>query len=614
MIKLKRQIKKIIKGKVEAEIEKVRHEGPFLVIYTNSPIDFYKSGVIGEIASHFKQRVYVRAISEIRSSINDLKSIVENLIEDVKKVRINTEEGTLEIETSKPIPKEKILKIIEETAWIPKIIRSSESKILEKIRDIPYIYQKERMKFLIDLGKKIYDEIELRNWWVRVHCLGGCKEVGKSCFLVETPKSRIILDLGVNVATNQFPELSITRIPIDEIDAIIISHAHLDHSGAVPLIYKLGYEGPTYCTYPTRDLMTLLFYDYIDVVSKEGREPPFSEKDIEKVIWHTIPLNYEEVTNITPDIRITLFNAGHILGSSLVHIHIGQGFHNILYTGDIKFGKTELLPSAHTTFQRMETLIIESTYGGKEDILPKREEAEKELIEIINKTTNRGGNALIPVFAVGRAQEIIVTLEKYYKEKKLNVNKIYLDGMVKEASLIHIAYPEYLKSSLRKRILSNDNPFECEIFEVVNKSREEISKEEGNVIIASSGSLTGGPALEYFKYLAPNEKNSIILVGYQFEGSIGRKLQNGVREFPMIANGKVVTLKVNAEVYVLKGFSGHADRKQLENFVKSLKPTPQRVLVVHGESKKAIEFARDLRKMLRTECYAPSILDVLRLA
>jgi KH/beta-lactamase-domain protein len=619
VIKLKiSAIQKIIKEKIshEVQIENARNEGPFLAIYTPNPEIFYKNKIIGDIASKFRQRVYVRGDENSRSSIRDLLQNIENLVSDLGKVRVDAEEGTVEIETGEPQPKDTLLKIIEETKWVPRFVWKVESKIIEKIRDVPYKYQKERMKFLIELGKKIYSKEIIRNKWVRIHCLGGAREVGRSCFLVETPDSKIIFDLGVNVSNNQFPELSMSRIPINEIDAIVISHAHLDHCGAVPLIYKLGYSGPTYCTYPTRDFMALLQYDYIEVTKKDGKEPLYSEKDIENMLYHTIPLNYKEVTNITPESRITLFNAGHILGSALVHLHIGQGYHNILYTGDIKFGSTELLPPAHTTFQRMETLIVESTYGGVDDIQPNREETEKEFIKTINKVLRRGGNILIPVFAVGRAQEIMLIIEKYYKDKKLKrLNKVYIDGMVKDASILHEAYPEYLKKELKERILAKDSPFKCEIFEeVTNISRQEICESKRNIIIAPSGSLTGGPSLEYFRYLAENKKNAIFLVGYQFEGSIGKKLQNGIREFPIEEKGKLKTLKVECDVVVFKGFSGHADRKQLERFVKSLKPAPHRILVVHGESKKAIEFARDLRRLLRTESYAPWVLDVIRLA
>ena len=171
-----------------------------------------------------------------------------------------------------------------------------------------------------------------------------------------------------------------------QLDAVVISHAHLDHCGLVPFLYKYGYDGPVYCSAPTSNLMTMLQLDYLDVANKQGVTPFYDQKDVRECVLHTIPLRFGVVTDIAPDIRLTLHNSGHILGGAMVHLHIGEGLHNIVYTGDYKFGRTMLLEAAATEFPRIETVITESTYSGPDDIVPSRIEAEEALTKVINAT------------------------------------------------------------------------------------------------------------------------------------------------------------------------------------------------------------------------------------
>jgi len=366
-----------------------------------------------------------------------------------------------------------------------------------------------------------------------------------------------------------FPELGVLGIPLDEIDAVVVTHAHLDHSGMVPYLYKLGYKGPVYATPPTRDLSALLQFDFVDVLTKDNRDPPYSERWVKEAALHTITRNYGEV------------------------------LHN----------------PADTKYPRVETLIMESTYGARDDVHPPRRETEAALEKILVETMEKGGKLLIPAFAVGRAQEIMLTLEAFYRKNGYDW-PIYVDGMIKEASAIYTAYPEYLRRDVQRRILTNDSPFEMENFVYVDSyaKRDEIMEGGPAVILAPSGSLTGGPAVDYFQRLAEDPKNAIALVGYQFEGSLGRKLQKGIREIPMKINGgKMKAIHVEARVETLHGFSGHSDRRQLEAFVRHLPQRPSRILTVHGEEEKCVSLARDLGRMVRTEAYAPRLLDVLRL-
>ncbi len=612
----------------EAKITKIDFEGPELGIYTTDPLYFLENeDKVKAIAVELKKRVNIRSDPKILKPPEKTKEIIKNIVPEeagITNIWFLEPLGTVRIEAKKPgvvIGKEgNLLKeIVKQTGWVVQVVRAPypDSSIIRGIRSLDVKHGKERIEFLRTTSSRIFRGAKYPNTWVRLHALGGFMEVGRSMFLLETKNSKIIVDAGLNVGNEKdfFPYLEDTLDGrLDEIDAVVISHAHLDHIGFLPILFKMGYDGPVYCTPPTRDLGALLLLDFIDVFLKDGKEPPFTERDVKKFVLNCITRNYGEVTDITPDIRLTFHNAGHILGSATVHLHIGNGLYNVLYSADIKFSPTRMLSPANTKYPRIETLIIESTYGGRNDIQPSREKSEEMLKQIILDTMDKGGTVLIPVFAVGRAQEIILTLEDMYKKEGFHW-PVYIDGMIREASAIHTAYPEFMRKDLQKRVLSDDSPFEADfIVDVRGKDRKSIVEEGESIIIAPSGSLTGGPAVEYFKYLAESENNALVLVGYQFEGSLGRKLQRGIREVPIKdENGKLKPLQVKMRIETLHGFSGHADRRQLENFISKLSSRPKRIIVDHGDPKKVKEFAKDVSKKFKVETLTPRDLDVVRL-
>ena len=612
----------------EAQIAKVEPEGPELGIYTRNPKYFLEhDDAVAAIASTLKKRVNIRSDPSILQPPEKSKEIILQIVPEeagITDIQFVPEMGTVYIEAKKPglvIGKggETLKKIVEQIGWLPNVYRAPamESKILKGIRKVLIKHIKDRRKFYKEVFAHINRPKTSSKQWVRVHFLGSSRFVGRSSYLVETPESKILVDAGADVSGNgpMIPEWEVLRMPLDEIDAVVVTHAHLDHSGMVPYLLKLGYKGPIYATPPTRDLSALLQFDFVDVLVKDGKEPPYTERWVKEAALKTITREYGEVTDIAPDVRITFHNAGHILGSATVHMHIGQGFHNIVFTGDLKFGFSRLHNPADTRYPRVETVVIESTYGGRDDVHPPRRETEEALHRLMKDTLEKGGKLLIPAFAVGRAQEIMLTLESFYRKNGYEW-PIYVDGMIKEASAIYTAYPEYLRRDVQRRILSDDSPFEMEHFVYVDSyaKRDEIMESGPAIIIAPSGSLTGGPAVDYFQRLAEDEKNAVALVGYQFEGSLGRKLQKGIREIPVkMSNGKMRALHVKARVETLHGFSGHSDRRQLEAFIRHLPQKPSRILVVHGEEDKATTLARDLGRIYRTESYAPRLLDVLRL-
>ena len=344
---------------------------------------------------------------------------------------------------------------------------------------------------------------------------------------------------------------------------------------------------------------------------------PGHKLDVQKAIKNTITLDYGEVTDISPDIRLTLHNAGHILGSAMSHMHIGDGAHNLVYTGDFKYERSRLLEPATTRFPRSETVIMESTYGGREDVQPSRNSAEKEMMKTIYKTLKRGGKVLVPVFAVGRAQELMVVLEEYMRHGMIEEVPIYIDGMIWEATAIHTARPEYLSKDLRDQIFHmGRNPFISDMFlkvQSLDQRKELVESKQPAIILSTSGMLTGGNSVEYFKWLCEDERNTLIFVGYQSEGSLGRRIQKGWKEVPLEEDGKTKVFNVKMEIKTINGFSGHSNRRQLMDYVKRLNPRPEKVITCHGDPYKTVDLASSVHRSYKIETKTPLNLDCVRI-
>ena len=616
----------------EAEVTRIEFEGPRLAIYVkNVTLLIEQSYIVTDIVNLLHKRIVIRSDPSIRVPEAGAEKLIRNLVPaeaDITNITFDPSLGEVVIEAKKPglaIGKDGLTlqEIIKATAWRPRVLRGPlmASKIITSSRHILHAESEERSRILRDVGERIFRPTLTRTSTVRMTPLGGFHEVGRSSVLIETDESMVLLDCGVNPGPQNpiqiFPRFDINQFGLDRLDAVVISHAHMDHCGMAPFLYKYGYDGPVYCSEPTASLMTLLQLDYLDVATREGTYPPYDQKDVKELVMHTIPLKYGVVTDVAPDMKLTLHNAGHILGSSIIHLHIGEGLHNVVYSGDFKFGRTMLLESASSVYPRVETLIIESTYGGPEDFMPEREGVEERLTSIVNETAERGGKILIPLPAVGRAQEIMLVLDRYMKNKWMKELPVYIEGMISEATAIHTAYPEYLARDIRDQILHQDiNPFQSDYFTVVNhpSEREEIVAGGPCVILATSGMLEGGPAIDYFKRLSSDEKNTLIFVSYQVEGTLGNRVKNGIKEISLLgSNGKIEAVRMNAQVEFVEGFSGHSDRNQILSFVQRMSPRPSRVIVGHGERKKCDNIAYNLGRMLKTRASAPDILETVRL-
>jgi KH/beta-lactamase-domain protein len=616
----------------EAEVTRIEYEASTLAVYTKRPEILVEQGnLIANIVNVIRKRIVIRSDPSVRLPETEAERITREIVSpeaEVTDINFDPSLGEIIIEAKKPglvIGKNGAVlqEVIKRTKWRPHVLRSPplRSQIVTHMRHYLHSESKDRERILRTIGERIFRPQTYEVGDVRITALGGVQEVGRSAFLVQTRESSVLLDCGINPGSSRpfeaFPRLDDPVFQLDSLDAVVVSHAHLDHCGLVPFLYKYGYDGPVYCSAPTSNLMTLLQLDYLDVAGKQGVVAPYDQKDVRECVLHTLPLRYGVVTDIAPDIRLTLHNAGHILGSSLSHLHIGEGLHNIVYTGDYKYARTMLLEGAETEFPRAETVITESTYGGVDDIMPSRVEAEQRLTTIVNETLERKGKVIIPVPAVGRAQEIMLIIDGYMRRGLMKEAPVFIEGMISEATAIHTAYPEYLGREVRNSILHEGiNPFQSDYFTIVEHPnvRQDIIDGEPCIIMATSGMLEGGPVIEYFKSLAEDSKNTVIFVSYQIEGTLGRRVKKGLTDATMMNNeGKLDVVKVGLHVESIEGFSGHSDRRQIVNYIVQLMPKPEKVVVCHGERAKCLSIANFIQRRCEVQTVVPSVMETFRL-
>jgi len=631
---LKKKISKMIPDDVDYEVDL---EAGSIAIITKQPEAFGGAGdnLTVRIAKTIKRRIVIRPHSDILADEKAVHDAVAQIIPsdaDVRKVWLDPALSQVILECDDPSTAvgrkgSNIRALRDEIGWLVDVVRAPaiESRTQHDIRRYRKELADERKSLFRKFGTRIYRTQRPGEPWVRVTALGSYREVGRAMHLVTTNESKVLVDCGAKPTTNRSevqpffaaPEM----LPLDNLDAVVITHAHIDHIGMLPVLFKYGYRGPVYCTPPTRDLMTLLQIDYIKVAKAEGNEPPYSKADIQECIKHVVDINWGDKTDISPDIKMTMENAGHILGSSSVYMQIGEGKgeHKLLFSGDIKYEKSWLFDAATVRFPKVETLVIESTYGGPQDVQPTRQQASQELQDLIRDTLGRRGKIFCPVFAVGRSQEVMIAIDQLFKSGIVKPVTVWVDGMISEATAIHSSHPNFLNRDLRRQMLKGgmDNPFNSSWFKQVG-SREQrdaiLLDPNPCIVLATSGMMTGGPIVEYFKHWAPEPSATLCFVGYQASGTLGRRLQKGHAQVPLMDGGQTLMVDIRCNMVTIDGFSGHSDRNQLFDYVDALNPTPRKIICHHGDPQTCNAFRQGLREKFRVQTYAPANLETLRLS
>jgi putative mRNA 3-end processing factor len=413
---------------------------------------------------------------------------------------------------------------------------------------------------------------------IRLSFLGGSREVGRSAVLVDTGSEKIILDYGlkINVKPTEYPKEVNTKI-----DAVLLTHSHLDHCGSIPIIYHQG-QKCTFCGLEiNRPMSRMLLFDSWKISMYEGEEEKYTKKDIKTTMKHFKPVEYRKPFKIGKT-RVTFFDAGHIPGSAMILLETNNK--RILYTGDFRLSDTRLIKGADPNIPNVDVLITESTYSDREH--PDRLNEERKMITAIEETTANNGIALISCFAIARTQEVLLALDEY--ELK---GHIYLDGMSMKATRIIDSYPELQREyNLVKRALKRLN-----VRFITNPSVRKKAIKTPSVIITTSGMLTGGPVTRYIEKLYDRDDCTLILTGFQVPGTEGALL---------LKTGRYIhqDLDLKMDMSVRKfDFSSHAPRTELFNFARQI--NPKKIFCVHGEN--TVRFAKELKDEFGFDAVSP---------
>ena len=603
----------------ESSLTKIEYEGPSIALYSDNPAYLLNnSQVISNMVNTLRKRIVIRTDESIRKSENETIGLLNDIIS--KEIQadhffFDGALGEVVIYVQNPIKLSTSIErsnyeIVDKTGWKLKFRRKpSDMNVIRYIHKILNETSAGRIQFYKDVGERIFRS-KLGDSFpeASIIALGGFAEVGRSAILLSTHESKILLDCGLNEfakeSINNFPRLDITGIGINDLDAVVLSQAHLSHSGFLPFLFKYGYEGPVYCSEPT---LPLMIWEQTQYVKKAASEAVYSAEDIREVIVHTIPLNQGIVTDISPDIKLTLTPSGHILGSSMIHLHIGNGDHNVVYTGEMRFQESLLFGKPTSNFPRVETLIIESTYGNKDDIFPDYGLAVQRFIDSINSTINNGGLALVPVPPIGLAHEISLIIDKYIALGEMCKARVLVEKSIADIWSIHEVYSEYLSEEINNQIQQiNKNLFYSGNITVVQSHTLD---NEPAVIVSPLFTNDGGPSLNYLNQISQRQDSKIILTSYQMPGGLGRFIQEGGKQISVAGQ----EIEINCMIEKIDGLDVHSDYNHLINYVGKLRPKLRRVLVNHGERSKVQNLAASINRMLKIPTQHPSVLEGVKL-
>nr|XP_046252511.1 integrator complex subunit 11 [Scatophagus argus] len=436
---------------------------------------------------------------------------------------------------------------------------------------------------------------------IKVTPLGAGQDVGRSCILVSIGGKNIMLDCGMHMGYNddrRFPDFSyITQNGrlTDFLDCVIISHFHLDHCGALPYMSEMvGYDGPIYMTHPTKAICPILLEDFRKItVDKKGETNFFTSQMIKDCMKKVVPLNLHQTVQVDDELEIKAYYAGHVLGAAMVHIKVGS--ESVVYTGDYNMTPDRHLGAAWIDKCRPDILISESTYATT--IRDSKRCRERDFLKKVHETIERGGKVLIPVFALGRAQELCILLETFWERMNLKAPIYFSTGLTEKANHYYKLFITWTNQKIRKTFVQR-NMFEFKHIKAFDRSYAD--NPGPMVVFATPGMLHAGQSLQIFKKWAGNEKNMVIMPGYCVQGTIGHKILNGQRKLEM--EGRA-TLDVKLQVEYMS-FSAHADAKGIMQLIRMAEP--RNMLLVHGEAVKMEFLKGKIEQEFSIDCYMPA--------
>lgn len=438
---------------------------------------------------------------------------------------------------------------------------------------------------------------------MKIKFCGAAEGVTGSCHLLTTDSHKILLDCGQYQGGKAQDEMNFMPFPfaVNDIEAVVLSHAHIDHCGRLPLLVKRGYDGPIYTTKATADLLEVMLRDSAYIHEKEaewknkkadrlGRkhvDPLYTIEDAEAALKLVVPVLYNQLIELNDEMRIVFNDAGHILGSGIIEVWAkeGDGESKIVFSGDLGMTDRPIIEDP-TIIKKADYVIMESTYGSRNH--PENSDSISSLLDIVKETTKRGGSVIIPSFAVGRTQELIYEFNKFFQEggeaKKILENVlVYVDSpMANMATEVFRNNAQVFDEETKDFILKGDNPLDFPNLRFTRSTQDSMAL-NGNktpkIIISASGMCEAGRIRHHLKHGLWDSRNSIVFVGYQAEGTLGRRIVEGADEVSIMGE----TIKVQAQIHNLEGFSGHADQNGLLNWISGFQVAPKQVFLVHGE-------------------------------
>ncbi len=458
---------------------------------------------------------------------------------------------------------------------------------------------------------------------MKVTCIGGAGTVTGSCFLIESEDVKILIDCGMFQGARQLEERNYLKFPFDPhtVSHLLLTHAHIDHSGLVPKLFKEGFAGSILCTTATADLCGILFKDSAHIQEMEaewrnrkqkraGRSrliyPLYTKDDVARVMDCFQPLRYGQEIQLSSSLRACFHDAGHILGSAIVELWVKENDRDskLVFSGDLGSTGQPIIRDP-TPIAAADVVFIESTYGAR--LHKSKESTYEELQKVIHAAYRDGGNVIIPAFAVERTQEVLYILNELYNADKIPPMNVYVDSpLAVRATEIFLKHPECFDKETLAHLRAGDHPLDFPGMNL-SRTREESMRlntiQKGAIFIAASGMAHAGRIKHHLRHNIWRPECHIVFVGYQAQGTTGRRIVDGAKTVTIFGE----PVAVNAQIHTIGGFSAHADRDGLLNWLTHFEPVPKAVVIIHGEAKSSIAFGEEVRKRIDTNIITPGL-------